>query len=251
VNDSSSSGGGGVLVARWETLRIPAGGLVIRLGPAGPQLDPIVVELALEMWPHWFEVALRHAKDARESHRLLLEAHAAQAAGAVQRLDDEMQSSMQCITAMAFAVDALYGSLVERVNVPAPTRAAWARNRTARRARVLEVIRTASKLRNDQVHGMKTVLISLFQFRDWAVHPPADFRQPVLHPDLQAGVDRRFIVFSSANADRAVMGGLEVVVRTIDNHKDTAALREWCPPQRRILDDLLHAAGITYADASP
>jgi hypothetical protein len=33
--------------------------------------------------------------------------------------------------------------------------------------------------------------------------------------------------------------------------RDIAALQEWCAPQRKILDDLLLAAGITYADKSP
>jgi hypothetical protein len=62
-------------------------------------------------------------------------------------------------------------------------------------------------------HGISTPTSSLFRFRDWAVHPPADFRQPVLHPDLQVGVDQRFLAFSSLNADRAVLCGLEVIVR--------------------------------------
>jgi hypothetical protein len=82
-------------------------------------------------------------------------------------------------------------------------------------------------------------------------HPPADFRYPLLHPDLQIGVDRRFITFSSANADRAATGALEVMVRIFGRPRDIAALQEWCAPQRKILDDLLLAAGITYADKSP
>jgi hypothetical protein len=242
---------GGILVARWQTLRIPAGALVLRLGSGGLQLDPVVPELALEMWPHWLEIALRHASAARESHGKLLAARDSQSPTTGQHLDEELQSSIQTITATAFAVDAFYGSWVEQINLSPLTKAAWTQNKTPRHARILEAIRIGSVLRNDQVQSLKRVLSSVFRFRDWAVHPPADFRQPVLHPDLQVGVDQRFLAFSSPNADRAVLCGLEVIARALDHPRDIAALREWCAPQRQIRDDILLAAHVTYADASP
>jgi hypothetical protein len=237
---------GGILIARWQTLRIPAGGLVLRLGGGGLQMDPVVPELALEMWPHWFEIALRQARAARESHVQLLAARDSQSTTTGQHLDEELQNSIQTVTAMAFAVDAFYGSLVEQIELPPSTKAAWAKDRTPRHARVLEAIRSASVLRNDQVRSLKRGLSSLFMFRDWAVHPPADFRRPLLHPDLQVGVDQRFLAFSSGNADRAVLCGLEAIVRALDHPRDIAALRQWCASHRQILHDLLLAGHVTY-----
>ncbi|HXA30109.1 MAG TPA: hypothetical protein VN193_15315 [Candidatus Angelobacter sp.] len=242
---------GGILMARWQTLRIPAGGIVLRVGSGGLQLEPVVPELALEMWPHWFEIALRHASVARQHHAQLLNARDCQSPTTGQHLDDELQSSIQTITAMAFAVDAFYGSLLEQINVAPSTKAAWAHNKTPRHARVLEAIRLGSVLRNDQVRSLKRGLSSLFKFRDWAVHPPADFRHPLLHPDLQVGVDQRFLAFSSPNADRAVLCGLEVLVRALDHPRDIAAFRPWSASMRQILDDLLRAAHMTYADSAP
>lgn len=242
---------GGILIARWETLRIPAGGLVLRVGSGGLQLDPVVPELALEMWPHWFEIALRHASAARESHAQFLAARDSQSPTIGRHLDEELQSSIQTITSMAFAVDAFYGSLVEQIKLPPSTKAAWTQNKTPRHARVVEAIRIGSVLRNDQVRSLKRGLSSLFRFRDWAVHPPADFRHPLLHPDLQVGVDQRFLAFSSPNADRAVLCGIEAIVRALDHPRDIAGLTEWCGSHRQILDDLLLAAHVTYADSLP
>jgi hypothetical protein len=164
-------------------------------------------------------------------------------------MDDELQDAMQAICSVAFAVDALYGSLLERIVVPQHLQATWKRQRTSRHARILELIRLSSVLRNDQVGSLKRVLSSIFRLRGYAVHPPAEFRDPVLHPDLNVGINRRFTEFSSANAERAVNGGAEVMVRTFYRPRGSTQLRDWCTSQRQILQDILEAAGIRYSDS--
>jgi len=122
------------------------------LGRSGLQLDPAAPELLLEIWPHWFELALKHLRQARESHGRLLSAHSDGATEArALALDDEFQSSLQAICAVAFAIDGLYGSMVDHVVVGAETRAQWRRNRTSRGI--------PAKLRAARQAGLRTVLV--------------------------------------------------------------------------------------------
>lgn len=68
---------GGVVIAKWTSLRIPVGGLVLRATDDGTiEIDPVQVEVSLNMWPHRLDVALRHMKQADEMHKEVLAAHA-------------------------------------------------------------------------------------------------------------------------------------------------------------------------------
>jgi hypothetical protein len=102
-------------------------------------------------------------------------------------------------------------------------------------------------LTNAHVVSMKRVLTSIFTFRGWAVHPPADFREAILHPDIPVGVDKRYVQFRSANADMAMNGGLEVSIRILSQPRDLPGHKDWCAPRRQILDEILTATGITWS----
>jgi hypothetical protein len=68
---------GGIHVGRWHSFRIPAGALRFTLGTSGQQKDPVVPELLLELWPHWFEIAIRHMRLAHDAHARLIDANTA------------------------------------------------------------------------------------------------------------------------------------------------------------------------------
>lgn len=248
--DQATVGGpvGGVFLGRWHSLRIPAGAIVLRLGTDGLQPDPVRLELLVEMWPHWLEIAFGHARAARDSHVRLLAAHDARDGDAVdQALRDELRGSMQAICSAAFAIDALYGSIAARFPVSPSPKKARSNGRTSRSAIVLEEFNRVSVLQNPQVVSMKRQIRALFRFRGSAVHPPGDFREPILHPELNVGVDERFFRFRSDNAYGATLGALEVILRVLEQPRDLAGHREWCAGQRRILDDVLTAEKITYS----
>ena len=238
----------GIHVGRWHSFRIPAGALRFTLGTSGQHTDPVVPELLLELWPHWFEIAIGHMQLARDAHVRLIDANTSgDGKTRGDALDDELQSSMQTICAVAFAIDGLYGALADHVPVEPALKATWRAHRTSRASIVLEVIRRASVLKNSQVISMKRVLKSLFTFRGWAVHPPADFREAILHPDIAVGVDQRYVQFRSANADMAMSGGLEVALRILSQPRDLPGHKDWCTPRRQIVDEILAAAGITWS----
>jgi hypothetical protein len=211
-------------------------------------LEPVIPELSIEMWPHWLEIAIQHMRQAKEAHTRLLGARdAGDNVGIDQGLNDELRSSMQAICAVAFAVDAFYASLTAHMPIDPRLRASWREKRTSRDSIILEVLRVPSVLSRPQVASLKRVLGSIYQFRDWAVHPPADFRAAILHPDLQVGVDQRYLQFQSSNAERALSAGFEVFLRVLDNPRDLPGHQEWCKSHRAILDDVLTTNKVVWS----
>jgi hypothetical protein len=242
---------GGVLFARWASLRIPIGGLVIRALPDGTiQTDPVIVEVTLDTWPHWLEIAIGHLKVASEAHKALVEAHESDDGDAQNRaLNDEFQASMQAICASAFAVDALCGSLNDVFPISEATKDGWAHNRTPRAGRILDAVHRVAKLSNAQAKSWRKALKMMFEFRNWAVHPPRDFRRPLLHPILQVGVDWRFVVYREENARNAVAVATEVLMRTFAQPREQKAVQDWAKQQAPILQSLLAENGITITDS--
>lgn len=240
--EEAAPSGGGVLVPRWTSLRIPAGGLRLSIGPDGGfQADPLVVEVTMDMWPHWLEIAIRHWRRSQAAHADLLAAHEAGDSDAVHAaLSTEFQESMQAISSSAFALDALLGAISEQWPPPQSIREAWSRNSTPRTGRLLEMARRTSRLTNEEVRSIKTGIRSVFRFRDWAVHPPRDFRQPHLHPDLNVGVDWRFAAYTAQNATLAVSVCIEVLMLVFGNVREGDPQRiEWGRTQNALLERLL------------
>lgn len=63
------------------------------------------------------------------------------------------------------------------------------------------MLRRGFRLNNQQSQQLRYILQEVYKFRDWAVHPPSDFRQPVLHKDLDSGVEWRFVAYSAHNSE--------------------------------------------------
>jgi hypothetical protein len=91
---------------------------------------------------------------------------------------------------------------------------------------------------------LKRAVQSAFTFRNWAVHPPSAFREPIRHPDLGAGVDWRFVAFSAANAQRAVSAAIEGLLRTFERSRPKE-LVSWDASQKQILDAVLAEQRVT------
>lgn len=181
------------------SLRIPAGSLLIPNGGSPP--PAVTVELSLDTWDHWLAIAKEMVERAEDAHAQLLSAHsAAEETTRASALEEEFRTAMISIAAQAFAVDALYASVKERIPAQPTAVQATSRAGSPRYARITDTLRRGCKLRNEQVGQIRTCLKELFKYRDWAVHPPADFRQAYLHEDLALGVEWRFIAYSARNA---------------------------------------------------
>lgn len=102
---------------------------------------------------------------------------------------------MQAATAAAIGVDAFYAAVKDRIHVPERTARAWRKNGTARHRQIAEVLRLGFVLTPRVANQMRTVLHDIMRFRDQAVHPSGSLGQPHLHPELQRGMEWRFVTF--------------------------------------------------------
>jgi len=209
---------GGVFVGRGVSLRLR--NLQIRFGPDGPEIPPVTVELSLGMAPFWLEIALKHLAEAEAHHGVLLAAKPDDGQGRAVALEGEFCSGMQAIVAAATAIDALYAQVKPFAEIPDDVAAAWTTNGTARYKQVAEVLRRAFHLKDRRAANLRRALKETYRFRDWAVHPESSFSVPVLHPDLGAGTEWRFVAFGFAIAKQIVRAALAFT-----------ALLAWKPPE--------------------
>lgn len=198
----------GIHISRGVRLRIPVGGLVISVGSGqGPSMEVKAVELQLDTCIHWLEIALEHLANAKTAHEeLVAESGNGLKLGAL--LDQEFKASVQAAFAAATFFEALYATTMER-NPPKPSKPTGKpRKRPTRYAVVTEQLRRSFGLRKQGTANLRSVLAEVYRFRDQAVHPSATFSEPIVHPELRVGVERRFVMFSAANAQHLVRAAL-------------------------------------------
>ena len=199
---------GGIHISRGVRLRIPAGGLVIHTGSNSDRsVEVKAVELQLDTCVHWLEIALEHLANAKLAHEALcVEPPNSPELGNI--LDREFKASVQATFAAATFFEALYAATVERNPPKKPLAPRNSKKRQTRYAIVTEQLRRSFGLKKQGTSNLRSVLGEVYRFRDQAVHPSAVFSEPVLHPELKVGVERRFVMFSSGNAQQLVRAAL-------------------------------------------
>ena len=80
----------------------------------------------------------------------------------------------------------------------------WRHGRTARYTQVAEVVRRAFALKPKGAVLLRNNLKELYRYRDLAVHPSGKIQAPLLHPELNVGMEWRFVYFRATNAEIAV-----------------------------------------------
>lgn len=121
-----------------------------------------------------------------------------------QCLEAEFESSMQAIMAAAIAWDAVYSVLRQHVEIPPAMVERWRKGRTARYSQVAEVVQRAFALNAEGAAALRANLKEIYRYRDLAVHPSGKLRAALLHPELNVGVEWRFVYFRASNAELAV-----------------------------------------------
>jgi hypothetical protein len=196
----------GIFISRGMSITIPS--FSIRIREDGQiDGDPITLHVRFDVCPTWIQVAKRHldvalrAKDQRNEVWTGKDENAK-----AKALEAEFESSMQAIMAAAIAWDAVYAILREHVTVPPAMSEKWRNGRTARYTQVAEVIRRAFSLKPKGSALLRKNLKALYSYRDMAVHPSGKIAAPLLHPELDVGMEWRFVYFRARNAEMAVLG---------------------------------------------
>lgn len=207
----------GVYISEGMGVRIPAGGLTISIDEQGaPSVQVIEFQVSLDVWPYWIDIGMDHADLARKARRELEEAVAEDRdADKGIHLEAECKAGMVACSAAGFALDAFYESI--RWHLPGMDALIrdWNRAGTPRHRRVAETIRRGTVLTNEQGKDLQRGVREVFKYRSWAVHPPADFRAPVVHDLLGAGVEWRFMAFRSSNASDSVGLVADIITRCV------------------------------------
>jgi hypothetical protein len=159
------------------------------------------------VWPYWLDIGIDHAVEALKYRGLLQNAVEGSDEAKASFLEAECKAGMVAISAAAFALDAFYEAT--RAVLPGMDELVktWNRARTPRHARVSETLRRAFRVNGEEARKLHRLAKDYFRFRGWAVHPPADYRTPLLHDVLEVGVEWRFVAFSATNA-RTSVGGI-------------------------------------------
>lgn len=236
---------GGIHVSRGVTMRIPAGGLVVATDEPGVKITR--VELQLDTCVHWLEIALEHLAAARSAHTALVAAKATvNDVGAL--LDREFKCSVQAAVAAATFFEALYAATLDRHPTKPKPHIPNKRQRQSRYSRVAEQLRMSFGLKKHGTANLRSVLSQIYRFRDEAVHPSATFGEPVLHPQLQVGVERRFVMFGYEGALQLVRAALAFskILPSRDMSRQPKAMQKFGAYLLQVCEPLYSAWEETY-----
>ena len=182
--------------------------------------DPITLHVRFDVCPSWIQIAKRHldaAQAAKVSRGIAWQG--TDESAKAQALEVEFEASMQAIMAAAIAWDAAYAVLREHVTIPPSTLEKWRKGRTARYTQVAEVVRRAFTLKPKGASMLRNNLKELYRYRDRAVHPSGKIEAPLLHPELNLGMEWRFVYFRATNAELAVMAAAAMLWGLAHNGK--------------------------------
>lgn len=224
-------------------------GLNISIGPNGVNISCKSASLRQDLCRYWLQIALAHLADAAASNQDLIDADAS---GLEENLGPalrrEFLASMQAMVSAAISLDAFYAAVKDRVNIPSQQLEAWKKNKLARWKQMAEVIRISFDISNNGFDTIRADLEQVMKFRGWAVHPPADQRSPVLHPDIARGVEWRFVAFRYSNAVTTVRIALSLTNQLIKKPKiKFPDLVSYCENMKKALEPLV----VTWSDTYP
>jgi hypothetical protein len=195
----------GVFISRGMTVAVPPGGLTVTVGDDGKIEANLTLHVRFDVCPTWIELALRHLQDAKAKEALRVTAWSGkdedQKAAALER---EFEASMQAIMAASIAIDAFYALIQTHVSLPKDIVIKWRTKRTARYSQVTEVLRRGFRLKPKGVAALRQNLKEIYRLRDLAVHPSGKIQLPIIHPELDVGVEWRFAYFRAHNAKLVV-----------------------------------------------
>jgi hypothetical protein len=201
----------GIFISRGMQLTIPS--FSLRFGDGGEiEADPITLLVRFDVCPTWIQIAKRHLDEAQLAMAQRDKAWRGSDGNIKGRtLEVEFEASMLAIMSAAISWDAFYAILREHVIIPPGMAEKWRRGRTARYIQVAETVRRAFSLRSKGSAVLRSNLKALYSARDMAVHPSGKIGIPILHPELDVGMEWRFVYFRARNAETVVLGAARML----------------------------------------
>ena len=208
----------GIFISRGMTIAVPVGGLTITFGHDGKPNANLKLHVRFDVCSTWCELALRHLADARSrcADRIVAWAGTNEDYKATS-LEREFEASMQAIMAAATALDAFYSVIQTHVQLPPLLVEQWRTKRTPRYSQITEVLRRGFHLKPKGTAVLRQNLREIYRFRDLAVHPSGKIQAPILHPEIDVGVEWRFVHFRAHNAEMLVNAATGMLWDLVNN----------------------------------
>lgn len=222
----------GIFISEGMTIKVS--GIDLAIGLDGtPTSSPFKFEVLLDVWPMWLDVAIDHAVLATQAEAKLKEELGADVGMDETRkaelLIEQCTAGMVSICAAAFALDNFFSCIRDFVPRIATLEAEWAAAGTARHKRVSESMRRTFRVTNAGAKVLHRTVQEIFKFRDWAVHPPAELREPVYNDLIDAGTEWRFVAFRAAHASQIARVTSAFVSQVVAAPRpNNPALVKWC-----------------------
>jgi hypothetical protein len=247
----------GVFLSEGMNIQIPVGGLTLSVDERGKPDLAVRFEVALDVWPFWLDVAIDHAFLAMKARSSLKEAIEQACGGQIDAtvqadlMASECKAGMVAIAAAAFALDNFYAVASRYTPKIEELQREWSSAGTARYQRISETLRRTFKVGNAGAKALRKSLYEIFRLRDWAVHPAADFREPVKHDYLDVAVEWRFVVYRETNAVNAAGAATSIISQCIGAPRPSnLPLTKWCASQQSRVAHRLTRAKETFPSAS-
>ena len=208
----------GLYISRGMTLRLSPGGLKIRIGEDGSLevVEGPAFEVSLDTHSYWLEIAWLHLVGAQLAHQKLLTVwNASDEKKKGRALEAEFAASLQCMVAVAVALDAFYAAVRSHITIPQAMLTSWREKRTARHAQIAEVLRRGFRIGPKTNALVRNGLKELFAWRDRSVHPGAEAARPIAYPELGVGTEWRLVAYRHENAQRAMAFGLSLIAQLL------------------------------------
>jgi hypothetical protein len=195
---------GGIVVTDGATFRISEISITINEVTGEVTCEGGQPSIHYDVCPVWLAIATKHLEEAKQAHTEMLHAKN-ESADELKfiALEREFRASMQAMTSCAIEIDALYAAVKQKMPKTAKPFDSEKR-RGARHAQVSEAIKQAFQLKQAGFEKISEAIEQIFAFRDQAVHPTGNFNAPVLHPELNVGVEKRQVIFRYDNAFKIV-----------------------------------------------
>jgi hypothetical protein len=211
----------GFFISKGITPIIKSGDLVIEQNEAGKIDMKVVLSLQYDSCPTWLNLSVEHLKQTKNWSIKRNEAFdGINDEFKSETLQKEFEHSMQAIIAIAIAYDSFYATIKTKINLPEDLTEKWKQNRTSRSNQITETIRSGFKINKDGTKILKQAIKEIFHFRDLAVHPSGNVDKPVIHPELNIGMEWRFATFTYNSAKLIVNEGLKRIREIINIKTD-------------------------------
>ena len=195
----------GLFVTKSTQISFPPDGLTICTDENGQVHAELRPHICFDTCPTWVSLAFCHAQKAREaaSERLLAWETGSDDKKA-STIEREFEESIQAIVAAATAIEAFYAKIKTFIQPPSDSQNKSQPNRTPRYKRVAEVLRRGFNLPPAGVATLRSHLKVIYEYRNLTVHPQANQKEPLKHPELGEFVEWRFIYFCATYTIRVV-----------------------------------------------